>query len=259
MGKIVTKQIEDLKLDLYVRQTLNSERILQLAELMENGIEVEPIQITPDGRVIDGRHRIEAHELLKRTEIVCEIVEVRDDLQLISLAYKANTGGALPPTRADTEHVVMLLLNHGATHRSIGEHLGLTMSLARKYIGAVKARMERAKLRSAADAVAEGNLTAAQAATQFDVDLQALKLHIGGDKKRKKTVAIFLTELTTLHRSAGSKLGKAMKNVLEMYEDGELTVTQAKEVIEKLEELQKAQARNTANWKKRLVAKSHAT
>jgi ParB-like chromosome segregation protein Spo0J len=234
MAKNVTKQIKDLKQDIYVRQTLNQERVVQLAELIESGVELNPIQIAPDGRVIDGRHRIEAHELVGRTEISCEIVEVADDLQLISMAYKANAGGALPPTRSDTEHVVMLLLSRRATHKSIGEALGLTPSLARKYIASVKARMERAKLRSAAAAVAEGNLTVAQAAAQFDVDLQALKLHIGGNKKRKKTVANFLAELTQLHRSAGSKLGKTMKRVLEMYEDGELTAKQAIEVIEKL-------------------------
>jgi hypothetical protein len=65
--RTISVRIEDLQMNLFVRWQLNEEHALYLAELIENGVLLPPIKITPDMVVIDGRHRIEAHILLNRT------------------------------------------------------------------------------------------------------------------------------------------------------------------------------------------------
>lgn len=177
--KIQTVPLKDLKSNLFVRQALNPEHALFLAELVENGVTLPPIKITHELVVIDGRHRIEAHELNNRTEITCEVVDVKNETDLIAEAYKANIGGSLPPTPQDTEHTIMLLLDRDETMKRIAELLGLPAGMARKYINSVKSKTSRQKLMNAASAVTDGGLTVAKAAEQYGVELEKLKEILG--------------------------------------------------------------------------------
>src|SRR6185295_7795657 len=96
------------------------------------------IKITNDNIVVDGRHRIEAHELNNLADIRCEVIEAGDETALIVMAYKENVGGSLPPTPDDTEHTVMLLLEHGEAMKDIATLLRLPPGMARKYVTQVK-------------------------------------------------------------------------------------------------------------------------
>lgn len=139
----------------------------------------DPIEVTDrDGVmnvVVEGRHRKEAYELNNVAEIKVKVLEFDDEAEMIAYAYKANTGGSLPPTPQDTEHTIMLLLEHGETMKRIGELLGLPAGMARKYISSVKSKTSRQKLMKAAAAVTDGGLTVAKAAEQYEVDADALR------------------------------------------------------------------------------------
>lgn len=128
----------------------------------------DPIEVTDrDGVmnvVVEGRHRKEAYELNNVAEIKVKVLEFDDEAEMIAYAYKANTGGSLPPTPQDTEHTIMLLLEHGETMKRIGELLGLPAGMARKYISSVKSKISRQKLMKAAAAITDGGLTVAKAA-----------------------------------------------------------------------------------------------
>ena len=67
--------IKDLQVNLFVRKVLNQDHVLYLGQLVEGGVNLPPIKINQDLVVIDGRHRIEAYELLGRTQIEAVMVD----------------------------------------------------------------------------------------------------------------------------------------------------------------------------------------
>ena len=254
-GKWQVVPLDQIKLNLFVRQSLNEDHALYLAELMENGVDLPPIKVASDFTVIDGRHRVEAHVVNMKKEIRCEVLDLTDETEIISEAYKANTGGSLPPTREDTEHTIMLLLERKESKKRIGELLGLPPGLARRYISEVQSRTNRAKLQRAAAAVTDGGLTVAKAAESHEVDLEKLKEILSvRRRKHKHGVAEMQRALTKTYKSLGSKNASALRRLLEKYDDGDVTEKQVRDIFSHLEDLQKKQTRSTTDWKHRFDA-----
>lgn len=255
--KIETVALKDLQTNLFVRKALNQEHALYLAELLENGVELPPIKITQDRVVIDGRHRIEACQVALRKEIEAEIVTVRDETDLIVEAYKANVGGPLPPSRDDTEHTVMMLLERGEPKKKIAELLGLPAGMARRYVNDVQSKASRAKLQRAAAAVTDGGLTVARAAEQYGASVEKLKEMLSGRRrKHKEGIAEIRRNFTKLYKSVGLKNANAIKRLLEKHEDGDVTEKQARDIFTHIEHLQKESSRKVADWRKRFEAMS---
>jgi len=252
-NKIETREIKSLTQNLFVRASLDADRIMTLAELIESGVELDPIKITPDGRVIDGRTRIEAHELCKKASILCEVVPVTDEVEIISLAYQSNVGGALPPTRKDTEHTVAMLLDRKVSQREIADLLGLPPSLARKYIKGVQFRLNTLKFQRAAIAITEG-MTLRDAANECNVDPEKLKQFISGTRQKKNVVTDAKKNLSALMKSSAMKASTILKHTIEAFEDGECTISQAREIIEHSLRLYDGAARRAQDWRKRLEA-----
>jgi hypothetical protein len=252
-----TVAIKDLKFNLFVRQVLNQDHALFLAELIEGGVKLPPIKITPELGVIDGRHRIEAYELNNQTEIEAEIMDIKNETELIAKAYRANIGGSLPPTPQDTEHTIMLLLERGEAKKRIGELLSLPAGMARKYISSVQSKASRQKLMRAAAAVTDGGLTVAKAAEQHNVDMEKLKEVLSGKKhKRKWGIAEVQRKLTKLYRSVSQTNARCIRSLLEKHEDGDVTEKQVRDIFAHFDNLQKQSSRSVAEWKKRFEAMS---
>ena len=134
--KIFTVKISELQINTYVRKEINQDHALMLALLLENKVKLPPIQVTSALIVIDGRHRIEAHQINNLAEIEVELVDIRDENELIAAAYRANMGGSLPPTPQDTEHTVRTLLDRGMPKKDIPDSLGLPVNMVRSSEGA---------------------------------------------------------------------------------------------------------------------------
>jgi hypothetical protein len=253
----VTRTIKDLTEDFYVRTALNSDWAYQLAELIESGVEMEPIYITRDGKVIDGRHRLQAHGAANRTEIKCKIVEVDNDVELVAFALKCNMGGAMPPSKADFEHVIRELLNRGVPKKQLADTLPmLPGSLVRKYLKDVESRMHRAQLAKAATAVAEGGLNVPTASLQYNVEEKDLKAILSGTSKRKSKNGIeeLEHEFSMRFRSNGNRTAASLRKVLEMYQDGDVSHKQVLGMFTHLEHLLKRETRAIAGWRKRFDA-----
>ncbi|OGY30118.1 MAG: hypothetical protein A3F35_03355 [Candidatus Woykebacteria bacterium RIFCSPHIGHO2_12_FULL_45_10] len=250
-------KIADLTTNLFVRHTLNEDRVLQLAELMESGVKLDPIKITRGKEIIDGRHRVEVHKFLDLDEIACEIVDVKNRAEMISMAYQANLGGALPPTQADTDHTIEQLIEAGETIKRIAELLGLPAALVRKHVSTVKSRMARVKLQQAVDAVASGGLTVAKAAEKFGVDEDALRDKLTGGRKGKSRRGIgeITRSLTHEFRSHSQRNARMLKSLLDKYEDGDIGLKGVREVFAKIKQLQKKSAHSVADWEARLNSK----
>ncbi|HWQ99759.1 MAG TPA: ParB N-terminal domain-containing protein [Candidatus Methylomirabilis sp.] len=251
--KLITVPIAELKMDLFVRKGLDQDHTLHLAELIEHGVRLEPITVTPDLMVIDGRHRIEAHELNKRNEIEATVVTgLSDEADLISAAYKANLGGSLPPSPQDTEHAVMLLIERGVAKRRIADLLGLPAGLGRKYVDDVQSKIARNKVRRAVTAVTEEGHTVAKAAEAFGVDPEKLKETLQGVKRRgKQNVAEIQRRITWNFKSLSSKNASLLRSLLDKLEDGDVTDEQVNAIFEHIESLQKRAIRAIKDWKQR--------
>ncbi len=248
-------KIADLKKNLFVRTALNHDHAVMLGILMENGVALPPIKITRDRAVIDGRHRIEAHELNNLDAIEAEIVEVGDENELIGEAYRANTGGSLPPTKQDTEHTVMLLLDRNESKKRISGLLGLPAGMARRFISEVQSKLARAKLQRAHAAVTEGGLSVPKAAEQYGVAEEKLREACGGGRRRlTRGVVEMRRTLTTMYKGVSQRNAAFLRSLLDKYEDGDVQEKQALEAFEHLENLQKGSARAVADWKKRFLA-----
>jgi hypothetical protein len=258
-NKVVTVKLEDLKVNLFVRQSLDSGRVMYLADLIDNGVQMKDrIKISSDFTLIDGRHRKEAYELCKIKEVEAELIPVDDEVELISLAYQSNTGGALPPTQQDTEHTVALLLDRGVAKKQIGDLLGLPGGLARKYINDVQSRLTRVKLQRAVAAVTEGGLTAFKAAEVHSVELEKLKEALSGAKRKKHAIGIVEIQrmLTTNYKSISQKNASHLRRLIEKYEEGDVTENQVRDIMDHIENLQKQSSRALSDWKKRFASKS---
>jgi len=253
--KIETVPLKNLKTTLFVRAAINQDNVLMLATLMENGTELDPIKVTPEMEVIDGRHRIEAHELLNRTEIRVEIVHLKNELDMISEGFTSNLGGALPPTQADIEHTVGLLLERKVGIGSIAARLHLPPGMVRSYVNNVKSKIARTKLMNAVNAVVEDGLTAPKAAEKFGVELGKLKSALSGaGPKPTKEIPDILRALTYNFKSNSSKTASVIRKLLEKFEDGDVTLKQMREIFEHIDQLQKRSNRSLADWKKRFDA-----
>lgn len=253
--KGTTIKIADLKLNLFVREGLDQGHALHLAELLENKIQLEPITVNQDNVVIDGRHRIEAHVLAKLDEINVEIVDITDETELIAAAYRANTGGAKPPTAEDTEHTVRELVERNETIKGIAQLLGLPPGMTRRYVSEVKSRLARAKLQRAAAAVTDGGRTVAQAAEQHGVDVDKLKEVLSGRRrKHREGVKEIRRSMSHIYRSVSAKNAARMRGLLEKFQDGDVNEKQVRDLFKHLKELQRQSSRSVLEWENRFEA-----
>jgi transposase-like protein len=253
----------DLQTNLFVREELNQDHVMALAMLIEAGVEMTtPIEIgyvasdpAKKETVVDGRHRKEAYELNNVKKIEVKILEFEDEVEMISYAYKTNAGGSKPPTMADTEHTVMLLLQHNESMKRIGELLGLPPSVARKFANTVKSRMNRQQIQHALAAITDGGLTISKAAEQFDVEAETLKEILSGKRrKHRRGVQDLQRTLTSNSKSLSLRNASLIRKLLQEYEDGDVTPQQVRDIFKHIEVLQKGATRGVADWKRRFEA-----
>lgn len=258
--RTATVKVTDLKVDLFVRKELKHDWALQLGELISAGVVMkDKIRVTEDMVILDGRHRKEAYELAGVKEIEVEIVRVSSELEFISEAYRANTGGSMPPTKEDTEHVVALLLNRGESMKRIAEILALPTSVARKYATDVKSRMRRANMQRAIESITEGGLNVSKAADQYGVDLDELKAQIYGVRKKKALtngIGEMHRQLSFNQRSASQKTANLLRTLLNRFEDGDVTEKQVRDIIDDISRAQKRGVKVLSEWVKRFDAKT---
>jgi ParB-like chromosome segregation protein Spo0J len=253
--------LADLHINMFVRCELDQDHVLYLAGLIDNGIQMSArIRVVDRDKqlfILDGRHRKEAYELCGMKEVEVDIVTVTDELELISEAYRANTGGSKPPTIADTEHTVALLLERDESIKSIAELLGLPVSLTRKYTTEVKSRISRSKMQEAVRLVTNENFSAAMAAEKAGVELEKLKEQLSGKRrKRKDEVADMQRNLTKIHKSFGLRHHHLVRALVPKFEDGDVSKKQVDAIFEQMRKFATTTIRNISDWEARFEVKS---
>lgn len=254
MGTVILK-IEEVRLEVYVRTKLNETKVLEYAELMEAKVNFPPIEVNQDNIIIDGRHRYEAAKLCSHDKIACTVTRTKDEADLISRAYRANAGGSLPPSREDTEHTIMSLLERGTKADDIAPMLNVPPSIAKKYIATVKSKIKRGKLVRAAAEVAAGKITVDDAASKYGLKPKDLGEFIEGNPTRKASDLEGLKRgLTISFTSSSHKSAGTLKRALDRFEDGDLSEKQVRAVFKHLSSLQERSSKAMEGWLKRFEA-----
>jgi hypothetical protein len=252
-----------------VRQVLDDDRVIYLAELYEGGVNVEPIKVilvTPKAAnpsdqkyaFVDGRHRAAGRALLGLPTIEAEVVsaEELDMAGLYAESLKANWGGAKPPTRQDIRHTIQRMLESGATFNRVRAALAfLPPSVFRRYAADAMSSIGKHKMLMALEAIA-GGMKLPAAAEKYGIDPEKLRDAITGQKKKGKTTQIMLSEnkmfVTNALRSANQKVAGKMKALLVKVEDSEMPVHVMMDIIEAWESSVSASQHRIKDWKERL-------
>ncbi len=252
-----TVSLAELQANLFVRQVLDQDHVLFLAGLYAGGVRFEPIQVDENMSIVDGRHRREMFEFEGLREVEVEVFHFENEAEMIATAFKANCGGSKPPTPSDIDHTIELLLERGGNPKSIADILGLPAKMVRKYVDDVKSRLARAKLMRAVDAVLNGGLSVAKASEQYGVDLDKLKEHLAGKKKKRRDNGVDALQrmLTFNQRSMSQKNANAFRKLSAQYDDGDVTRKQIEEIFSHLKDLHRKSARALAEWEARFSAK----
>lgn len=254
----VTVLIEDIGVDFYVRKELDADWALQLALLVESGVDLDPIFLTRDKKMIDGRHRIEAHTIAGKKEIKAKYVDAENDVDLLVFALQCNMGSGKPASKDDIEHTMQGLLDRGVPKRELTGLLPmLPEKVVRAYLKDLEARHNRAKLTKAATAVVEGGLNLSKAAEQYQVSPDELKGLLSNRTRRhisKNGVEEMKRGFSKTYQAQGGRTAKSLRRLLEMYGDGDVTHRQVLEMFKHLDHLIKQAGRAIENHRKRFEA-----
>ncbi len=255
-ARTTTRDPRKLVSNFDVRARLDDDRVLFFAQLYEAGVEVEPLIITEEDHIIDGRHRREGALLADMKAIEVKITHETDRVKLIGEAFRRNYGGPLPPTHEDIEHTVSVLLGMKVGQNDIIEILSLPRKIVRRLIADVISKDIQARKRRAVHAVLEGGLTVPKAAEQFGLDEKVLRQNLGGEKRKKSQMGLgeLKSRLSREQLSQSKKNGELIKRSIDNYKDGEATESFVGEVIDHLLRLNSQARGRLEDWMKRFNA-----
>ncbi len=254
---VVLLPISDLKMRYDVRRGLNEDRVLLFMELYESGQVIPPIEVvrgTMD--VHDGRHRKAALDQLGRKHAECILVEPMETLDQLMDAYGKNMSGSpYPPTRADTVFVMKQLLEAGVSNAEIQRRFQVYYmpSHVKKLLKDAHSHVSKAKLSAARSAVTHGNQTLKVAAERYGVDPESLKEVLSGAKKRRKSTSVtdILADIKSRHKSNYHSDKKVFKDILEKYEDGDISEEGVLEVLLHMQDIHKKSTKRVDEWLQR--------
>ena len=252
--------LEDLKSTVFVRRVLNEDRVLQLMELYRsNDCDIPPIEVVRDTLEIqDGRHRREALLRLGRKNILCKLVKPVEKPEFLMRAFAANVGGPFAPTRGDIIFVMKQLFGDGLREARIREMFAphFPPSVTRAYLTDARSELYQQSLRNAVSAVTSENMTVAQAAEKFGLDLEKLQDEIGGRKRkgRKINATAIKANISNLARSTSTRNVSSFRDLLRRYEDSEVSHAIVLEVLLHAKRLHIDGAKRIDSWLERLEA-----
>ena len=261
--KVVDIQIDKIKNIFDVRKVLDDDNILRLAELIQAGVDLPPIEVIelPDGgyAYIDGRHRAAARSIHNIPTVPAIVRPVSDGtskhtLELYAQALKANYGGPKPPTKPDLEHVVNQMLEIGATESEIKKHLSFIPPVVlKKYVSFGQTNIVRRNIRQAMAWIEAGRSLEA-AAKMYKIRPEVLRNAIEGKKSKMdgSPALEFKNYVTFALRQANMGIAKRLELLMDRVELGVITPEHAEQVLDAWEKSLNGSAHRLRDWRERL-------
>lgn len=255
MGKIIEVKLADLKDSFYVRVRLDDDRLQLLWSLRDAGVELPPILITKDYRIVRGRHRVYVErELMKKETIKAIVTEETDFIKLVAMAVEENSGGSLPLTKEDLFHTMVPLVQKGISLKKVVSAFPfLPHQLIRTCYRHAEWRENNKKYQQARSLVIYDNLTVNKAAEVVGIDQQKLQKFL--DKKADNNGG---GRLVASKKELGQRFshfnrcnGQKVRDLFKLYDDGEIGKRDADSIFNYLGNLIINQNRMYADWQKR--------
>lgn len=256
--KIEILPLDSLKESFIVRVTLSTDNVTRLKDLISAGADVGHLLVSEDdNEIIDGRHRRAAYAELGYKKVSCEVRKFASKTEKILAALQCNMGGALPPTHADINHTIRVLLSEGQSRREIisdlSDKLGFPKKMIQAQVDEVQSNLVKARLNSAVSAVTRGE-TVHQAAERYQVNLETLqkKLSPAEEENGRPSLNVlkshFSQECTSFSRTIASNMTRVVRDI----GDGLLSDEEVEDLKNHLEKLHKRSNECMANWILRL-------
>ena len=159
MAKVVKYRISELEipqglLPRVITGTVE-EKVKEYADLMENGVEFDPIKVweREDGRVwvVDGVHRIEASRRIGREYIEGEPLPIKDELHYRMEAIKHNLKHGLALTPDERKLCAQQLYLSGVDEVNIQRLFGVSDRTIRRWLSDIKSEKKEELIKKARD------------------------------------------------------------------------------------------------------------
>jgi len=262
MAKTIEVAVSELKDSFYVRVSLNQDHVLYLMGLIDGGVDVGPIRITEDLRIIDGRHRAEAYNHLGIPMIKAIVESDGSALTLIGKAIGANVGGALPPTRRDLQHAIAHLVKQGIGRDKITEELSqfLPKSFIRVAYQQAVSDIHRQRIRKAIQILSENpGLTIKKVGELVGVEPKFIQDAITKVKEHDsngKWLSSIKQGLSSRYTHFNKSNGKLVQKIFRDFDDGEISEKELSGAVGYLGQLITNQNRIWQDWDKRWKART---
>lgn len=230
--------VNDLKLDFFVRTTLNDDRVIQMALMYESdGLKaLPPLLVTKDYKIIDGRHRLEGLKMFGAKNAPIEIDPETDPIKLYQKAIDANLGGSLPPSTADIQSNMQSMIKNGMKSTEIKTWWSTRIGTAsaNKNYGYASSHLTASKLIQAISAITNEGLTVLQSAQKFGVDVGSIQDKLNGRNKKLSNSVKVVNELTNKAEGLNRSIGKTFSHLMTDLTRGEADPLEVRKYIDKI-------------------------
>lgn len=241
--KTVELSVNKITIPFYVRRTLKPKRVDYFTQLLSTGGEVEPIKVNPKGELIEGRHRLKAHQALHRRKITCQVVPVTDRSQMIVMAMAANSGGPMQMDEEDYVYSATQLLELNQRYQKVVKALvgmGLTLQYAKRLVSNARTNINKTHMRAAAIDVVDHDAPIAESAKKHRVNVNSLRSHLKGRTKsaaKSDRPAAVNSVLSRRFKTLSSSNARLMAGLFRGYEDGEVGEKTVQAALAKMTQL----------------------
>jgi ParB-like chromosome segregation protein Spo0J len=256
-------KVADLQIRYMVRTQADAANVAALKRRYQNGLEVDPPTVDPEGYIFKGHHRRLALIELGREEIEC-IVQQYDSFEEYSIeALADNSRSTLRSTSEDINFTIRTLLEKG-THAKriidlIIQKMGYPDEAVNEWVRRVKVQMADTAMNRALADVAHERLTATGAAQKYGVPLAKLQSKIQSQGRQKKkeppSVEALLAKLSNHHRSVNAHSMRLLNKAVDLYDLGEYSDETADRFIASVEKSLKSMSAKVSDVKVRLEAR----
>ncbi|HHW43807.1 MAG TPA: helix-turn-helix domain-containing protein [Desulfotomaculum sp.] len=201
-------KINEITIDesIYPRTEIDPETVARYREVLESGVKLPPLVAMPDGRLLDGRHRLEAYRQLgaETVEVVLESPSDPD-----ARAVELNLRHGRPLTRAELKEAARRWYGRKPV-TEIADLLGVSRRTVQNWVADLVAEREevRADLREQALRMRAEGLTQEEVAEKLGIPRQTISYWENQECQSEKNCSLWHTENSSRvmeRESAGAK------------------------------------------------------
>jgi hypothetical protein len=260
---MVSENLRDIPLelicdDVICRASLEQDKSLEYALLMEAGVVFPPIVVYEkgDGTYIvgDGRTRLHGADLNKFKSIRC-IVKPKASLKDIMFeAFTSNYGTGMPMRPEDAKQTIQRLMELGVSKKMVMDRMPYPKGMTdRYYRDAYKAITRKRCVAAAASMAKNPKLNVEDAAGLFQVPVKELQQYLRtySDKGRKAQLGRDVVMIRQRYRNLTGFTLRMMKQVMDRYMAGEIPADHVREILAAFGECSGRNQKNLINWQNR--------